>query len=404
MKLLTIIIILISNINYSFSQEPKSRIEIIDSLKKELKNSDNQSKVDIYVGLSRKYFQYNTDTGLLYGNKALFLSKEIGYVLGTAESYNVIAFNFSIRGEIDSSYIYLLKAKELFEAVDDYEKVGDVFVILSINNNNNLKYDDAIENLDSAINIYDKLGLINKKASAYVNYGNALMGMAKYEEALNKFFTSIEIFKESNMLDRLKEPYLNIGNCFNNLMDYDNAIKYYEYTKKYSDSNEVSQLKATLLNNLGEVYILRNNLSKAEENLIEAYRINKLIGNNLFLCTNLSNLAKISLLQDDLKKADIYLNESINISEPNNLLEQIQISYFYKAELYRKKYQNKKNNNEGNSTLFKALNYLEKSEEIANKFNDKRKLLDIYDLKSQIYYLLQKYDEAYISISKYNII
>jgi len=206
------------------------------------------------------------------------------------------------------------------------------------------------------------------------------------------------------MLDRLKEPYLNIGNCFNNLMDYDNAIKYYEYTKKYSDSNEVSQLKATLLNNLGEVYILRNNLSKAEENLIEAYRINKLIGNNLFLCTNLSNLAKISLLQDDLKKADIYLNESINISEPNNLLEQIQISYFYKAELYRKKYQNKKNNNEGNSTLFKALNYLEKSEEIANKFNDKRKLLDIYDLKSQIYYLLQKYDEAYISISKYNII
>ena len=404
MKLLTIIIILISNINYSFSQEPKSRIEIIDSLKKELKNSDNQSKVDIYVGLSRKYFQYNTDTGLLYGNKALFLSKEIGYVLGTAESYNVIAFNFSIRGEIDSSYIYLLKAKELFEAVDDYEKVGDVFVVLSINNNNNLKYDDAIENLDSAINIYDKLGLINKKASAYVNYGNALMGMAKYEEALNKFFTSIEIFKESNMLDRLKEPYLNIGNCFNNLMDYDNAIKYYEYTKKYSDSNEVSQLKATLLNNLGEVYILRNNLSKAEENLIEAYRINKLIGNNLFLCTNLSNLAKISLLQDDLKKADIYLNESINISEPNNLLEQIQISYFYKAELYRKKYQNKKNNNEGNSTLFKALNYLEKSEEIANKFNDKRKLLDIYDLKSQIYYLLQKYDEAYISISKYNII
>ena len=404
MKLLTIIIILISNINYSFSQEPKSRIEIIDSLKKELKNSDNQSKVDIYVGLSRKYFQYNTDTGLLYGNKALFLSKEIGYVLGTAESYNVIAFNFSIRGEIESSNIYLLKAKELFEAVDDYEKVGDVFVILSINNNNNLKYDDAIENLDSAINIYDKLGLINKKASAYVNYGNALMGMAKYEEALNKFFTSIEIFKESNMLDRLKEPYLNIGNCFNNLMDYDNAIKYYEYTKKYSDSNEVSQLKATLLNNLGEVYILRNNLSKAEENLIEAYRINKLIGNNLFLCTNLSNLAKISLLQDDLKKADIYLNESINISEPNNLLEQIQISYFYKAELYRKKYQNKKNNNEGNSTLFKALNYLEKSEEIANKFNDKRKLLDIYDLKSQIYYLLQKYDEAYISISKYNII
>lgn len=81
-----------------------------------------------------------------------------------------------------------------------------------------------------------------------------------------------------------------------------------------------------------------------------AHRINKLIGNNLFLCTNLSNLAKISLLQDDLKKADIYLNESINISEPNNLLEQIQISYFYKAELYRKKYQNKKNNNDINST------------------------------------------------------
>lgn len=73
MKLLTIIIILISNINYSFSQEPKSRIEIIDSLKKELKNSDNQSKVDIYVGLSRKYFQYNTDTGLVYGNKTILV-------------------------------------------------------------------------------------------------------------------------------------------------------------------------------------------------------------------------------------------------------------------------------------------------------------------------------------------
>lgn len=73
MKLLTIIIILISNINYSFSQEPKSRIEIIDSLKKELKNSDNQSKVDIYVGLSRKYFQYNKDTGLVYGNKIILV-------------------------------------------------------------------------------------------------------------------------------------------------------------------------------------------------------------------------------------------------------------------------------------------------------------------------------------------
>ena len=125
-------------------------------------------------------------------------------------------------------------------------------------------YTDAIQNYLISLRIFDSLNLDLERSKILNNIGIVYQQINENEKALD-YYNSLEISKKLNRDDINAIRYNNIATVYEE-EDYniDSALYYYQKSYEIWKDDTLKARLSVLLNNMGYVYLVKGNYSKAD--------------------------------------------------------------------------------------------------------------------------------------------
>ena len=303
------------------------------------------------VYASRGYF----DAGRPYYEKALEVSKEVGFKLGIAVSYhNLGTICHNCTGELDKALIYYHKALEIRRVcgyrlgeVLSYHNIGGVYQqrgeyqkalgyyekSLQISNEiNNRRFEGAnllfigrvylhlgdlkkaTKYTNEALNILSEVGARRAEGAAHGDLGHLYSACGDYQKALEQHTKYLEISEEIGDLESKGLCYNNMCLVYISLGEYEKSM---EYIAKFIDILQKTGEKAALgkaYNTIGSRYICRS-AHKSLEYLKKALKLNKETGDKDGEAATTGNLGKLYLSLGDHDKANMYAEKALAIGK-----------------------------------------------------------------------------------------
>lgn len=294
-KLLCFFTLMLLVLESAISQ--KANVELIDSLKKELRfEQDNPSIIELYYKISKAYYQLNNDSLFSYSERLNELSRKVRYEKG---------FAF-------------------------YEHINGLLAF------SNAKYDLAISHYNKAIKILTNANDTLNTAFIYKDLGVSHYFKSEYPTALNKYFESILRFRQLNNLKGISSNYNNIGIIFKILGEYDSSYSYYF---RSSELKTIVNDQEGLSLNYNNIANLKISLKEYEEALLflnKSIKINNEIGYDLLLGFNYENLGVIKFNQGFYIEARYYYDKAIKSYQQFGLKSSVSDILKYKGELETK--------------------------------------------------------------------
>ena len=341
-----------------FSQE-KTGDKSIDSLLNLLPNIKvDTSRINTLNLIAVKFNNLNPNKGIIYGNKALILSKKIKWNDGIAWSLLNIGINNSTLGNVKEGYLI-------------YEKA------LSFTKNKRCI------------------------ASLYISKGFLEVRKSNYTKALDLFFKSLKISEEINDISGMARSYYIIGTTYNELKDNKKALS---YNKRALVLNTNLKMKSEMCDNLmlmGDIYRDNKKYTTALEYFFKSFRLVSTI-NNKFIIANVNlKIEQIYQFQDKYELALKHIFIGKNTAQ--EISSQRLISAFKVDEglIYLLQFEKDSSNPQKQFLLTKAEFLLLDALKDYRKSNDNYNISVCYDTLTYLYQLQNKDKEATLMALKY---
>lgn len=288
--------------------------------------------------LGSKLGKLNPDSGIILTHKALRLAEKtisdrdpsvaVSGKISLAQSKHQLGLIFMNTGRNDSARSYYRLAitdwKNLAEAADkktaNTGKAGESksLINLGVVLASELNYQDALDCYYKALALAEETGQKQWQANALGNIGNVYhslfdykqslqyaercyklseemgdrAGMARnlgnigrdhfhlynYDKAMDCFQKSLTMAQEANDNYTVLNSLNNIAGVYTSLKKYPEALNFYQRSYSMAKELQFAQLEGVVLGNIGSLYILTGEFSKAEPALKEALAICSAIG------------------------------------------------------------------------------------------------------------------------------
>jgi serine phosphatase RsbU (regulator of sigma subunit) len=291
---------------------------LIDSLKNRISNSKTDSALSYeYDVLAKEYSGINPDSGILYSNKSLELSRKINNYRFQVDALNTLGIIYRERGEFNS-------------ALDLHHQA------LSIAQNHKLS-SHYFESTYSSLNL------------AYTEQGNYTVGIAYGFKALK------EIEKNGDTLS-MALANNNIANTYFQIREYKKAMKHYNIALMYAIAIKHLYGQSLLAGNMGSVLYEMGKLDSAKIYFEKAVLLNKQVGDKSGEAINYTNLGSYYQRINDNQSAIDYFLKAEKIFAEMKMQPNIADAFYNLATSYLelKDYR-------------KSESYAKQSLEIANK-------------------------------------
>lgn len=335
---------------FSFSTVFGNNTTQIDSLKTIVKTAtDTEEIADIYLDLSDLYGYFNTDSSLLYAEKALNLSRKTNYKYGEGTALFLISYM--------------------------YDQLGDWL--------------PAISNLEQAIEIFkennDSLSLIG----CYVNLGVLYSYGKNQVQALKYIIKAKNICEETNENYALSEAYGNIASYYEYLKEYRSSLLYYEKALEVDKITGNIDNQSLSHTSLSYNFMKLNRPNDALVHLNEAEKLLPKIADKQRETEVMLGFIYYYLETGKLPEAKSYLDKIIeNANEDDFTKLAVEINYVHgRYYLKKKDYQT-------------AINYYDKTILLSQELEKFDYISDYYNEKGEAYAGLGQYDKAYQMILK----
>lgn len=289
-------------------------------LKKELKEAPNDSaKVDSYNKLAKYYLINHLDSVPFFAEKALEISKSMGYDKGIIRSLNGLG-NFYER-KTDFT-----KALELYEeALDLAKKNDDVEGFAILYNNMGLiyikqgKYEEALPFMIEALKAEEALGNDEGIAQTYNNIGVVYYYQQNFDKATSYFEKSIEIKEKMGDKAGVIQAVNNLGAIYDYLKKHDNAIAQYQKALKMNRQNGDEREIGINLHNIAVSYYKKGEHSESRKYYDEALEIREGMGDKNAVALQHFNFGELLRSENKLNQAKIYYDKALEIAEEHGL-------------------------------------------------------------------------------------
>ena len=327
MKLFYFLIILILSINL-FSQTN------IDSLETRLKIVSNKEKVEVLNELAQAYKNNLPEKTMEYGEKALELSKKIGYTKGEAEALMNIATAQYIFSDYQKSIEIFLEALHLFEDIEDKKNIAQTLNNIGLTYNVLSKYEISLDYHLKSLKIREEIGDQEGIAASYNNIGNINWETMNHDSALEYYKKSLKIYEEIDNKDGIAITSNNMGNIFYVLKKFDQSSKcfiksliiYEELNKKYG--------VAAASNNIAFVFKEAENYNKALEYSFKSLKTSEEMQEKAGIANTSNNIGELYMLLGNYNKALPYFQRSLKLAEEIEAKSLIKNSYQSLSSLY----------------------------------------------------------------------
>ena len=265
-KLLTIFMFIIYSTPI-FAQDLK-----VDSLKRMIAGmSEDTTKVDVLITLSRTLMGSSLVDAIHYGKKADSLANEINFKKGRALALKNIGLGYYQQSDYLNVFDYWEKSLIIFK------EIGDQSGIANLESNLGSVYynqgDDAkaveyfLRSIKAAESIDDSWGI----GRALIGIGNVYLNKKETSDRAKEYYwRALKIFEQLEYGDGIGTCAVNLGNIYLNNSEYDSALFYLEHSIEVFD-NEVYIPHS--LNMIGQVYSNMGDYQKAIEYLEKSIAI-----------------------------------------------------------------------------------------------------------------------------------
>lgn len=309
--------LLISLFSYSISCIAQQNE--IDSLKSVIsKDVDDFKKVRHLLKLSEAYSYQNSDTGILYAEKAKALAEKIKDRSGQVDALSEIGWNYYQKADYPKALETYFKAEKIAtafipdtktpeEKIDAQKGLAVILGSLAMVYKEQMNYPKALEYNFNALKMNEELGSKRGIASNLSNIGILYKNQKNYAEALNCLFKSVKIFEELDDKNRAAIVVGNIGNIYKEQL-CDNC----EQTQ--NEKKELSQ--------------------KAMEYYQKGLKLEEELGHKTGLARNLGNIGMLLILEKKYDEGEIYLLKALSLSEELGALDFLKNFELAISELY----------------------------------------------------------------------
>ncbi|WP_422105704.1 tetratricopeptide repeat-containing sensor histidine kinase [Winogradskyella sp.] len=344
-QLLTLAVCLISFIVLSQNER-------IDDLTVQLAYQDADStKVDLSLMLINELYaieDYNK--ALRYVNETAKLAQELNYTKGLAESTYYRALIYTERNDYYNAIDNYDKSRKYYLQISDtlgVAKVSNSIGLIEIKRGN---YAIGLQNSLSAIDIFEKRGLIDELSSAYNNLAEAYFKTNQIDKAIDFNFKALDVRKRIDDRDGIIASTKNIADLYSMRKEHRKAIEFYENVLDMLNPTTDKDLRGEILPKLGSEYLEFKEYDKASEYLVEGLKYNRRQGNQEGILLALNAIGHLNLQKQKVRLAEIQLDEAYNIAQKIDnkaaLLENYKLhialdstrGYFQNAFFWQNKY------------------------------------------------------------------
>jgi len=275
-----------------------------------LTNNDN-TKAESLLGLADIFSRRAKWTNSLDTlKKAKSIFKSIVDNRGMAKCENIFGTIYGELGDISKAKKHFLTSLSLIDRDKDLDLAASLYTNLGIVNNIQGYYDDALNHLNKALNIYTKLNNHKNASEVRLNIGIVNLDSGNFNEAITALDTTIEIAKVGHFNTTLCLAYHLKSQVLIKLEDFfyasEFANKALEMSHNLSDRLAVADIykvKGTIERHLGNYKI-------AETNLLTSLRINESFNNQMNAAETAFELGLLYEKMNDAYQKNSYLTKA----------------------------------------------------------------------------------------------
>lgn len=236
------------------------------------------------------------EKGLIYGDEALELARQLDFKKGIAQANNNLGSIYLEQSDYPHALDYFLKA---------------------------LKTDEVLKN---------KKGI----ATRLGNIGAVFMLQGDLPKALDWYFKALKMAEELGDKSGITRYLINIGTIYKEQNDFAKSLvfsfKALKMAEELGDENYIS----SILNNIGIVYSLQGERSKALDFYSRALHIAETLKNKRKISINLANMGAIYVEMGKFKEAEQYLKKAALLTDSIGSLYYLKQAEVNLTELYQR--------------------------------------------------------------------
>ncbi len=332
-----------------------SQTDEIDRLTIELAyQKQDTTKVRTSLQLIRSLVETeNFKKAILYLEQTEQLAQGLNYDKGLAETNYFRGLIYAREGDYLNALDSFNKSKLLFQQINDplgVAKVNNNIGLLEINRGN---YAVGLKNSISAIDVFEKENLQTELSLAYGNLAEAYYETKQLDNALEYNFKSLNAKENIGDTQGVKITTKNIGVIYSLKNEHSKAIEYFEKVLAMLGPND-NAIRTEILPRLGEEYLSLNKTQSAGKYLADGLNLSRETDNEEGILRALNAMGNLNLKEGRVRLANTQLNEAYEIAKDSKykeeLLKNLKLhieldstrNYFQNAFFWQGKYYNLK--------------------------------------------------------------
>lgn len=312
---------------FSFGSAQNAQ-ELIDNLKKELKNNpDAKRTAVIYSDLTWYYSKVSTDSALNYGGKAIQESIKLADSTLQAQVYSDIGAVYFIKGDFQNSKTNYLKAYKIRKLRNDTRGLAKI--------NNNLaniyekteQYKPAMASFLEALHYFESTKDEKNSSITKGNIGLILLKLKNYPKALQYISAVVKYQEKNNFTEELCVSCLNLGNVYLQMNDTLNALNYYNKSVKACTTVGNKKGISSGFNNIATIKTQQKKSKDALAFYLKSKEERESLNSNLDKANFDLNLAKECMIAKKFIDAKKLLLSTKKVYEKGSLNDKLQFNY-----------------------------------------------------------------------------
>ncbi len=297
--------------------------------------SDITKKTDLYIEIFSYFNDKNIDSAALYTSFALESAISSNYTKGEIKALLNKSYIERILGDFDSSRVHIEIALKKAKDINNQLLLGKAYLQVGILYENCVIYNLAYENYMTALRIFKQ----QKDTLNIINTMNNIAGIHSatndMEQAFLYYTKALEMSELAN--DTQSEVMLinNLANIYSAKKQTDKAMKMFKKALIINLENENYRWAAVNNQNISLEYMQLEKLDSAELYINNAYSLVDNFKDNYITASRFAQLGDYYLKRNEIERANNYLHKADSIATKFSIIEiLVEIKKTF-AELYK---------------------------------------------------------------------
>ena len=245
------------------------------------------------------------------------LSEKINYPVGRIRFASNYTYLLNLEGKLDSSLTINLKALELAREIGNEERINGALVNIGNVYHYKRLYNTALEYYIQALPYFEKAGNRKNLATLYDVMQVFYQRTEQPEQGIVYGKKALELMKDYPDDIIRGHILLNLASLYSNCVPrrWEEHLECLKEALRIAEATDYIDMKASVLNNLGNYYLQKFDYKTAEVYGQEALALHDSIGDMTGYLVSLRGIALCNLQKGDYEKAEAYATEALMLAQ-----------------------------------------------------------------------------------------